>query len=40
MNNNIINNHTQSGFVVGLSSEMPVELVLLHAKKIGGVLKE
>ena len=40
MNNNIINNHTQSGFVVGLSSEMPVELVLLHLKKVGGVLED
>jgi len=40
MNNNIINNHKQSGFVVGLSSEMPVDLVVLHLKQIGGVLEE
>ena len=39
-NNNIINNHKQSGFVVGLSGEMPVDLVLLHLKKIGGVLED
>ena len=33
------NNHYPEGVVFGLSSEMPVELVLLHAKKIGSVLE-
>ena len=33
------NNHYQEGVVFGLSVEMPVELVLLHLKAIGGVLK-
>jgi len=36
----INNNHYPVGWVVGSSNEMPVELVLLHLKKIGGVLKE
>lgn len=34
------NNHYPEGVVFGLSNEMPVELVVLHVKKIGGVLKE
>lgn len=29
------NNHTSKGYVLGSSDEMPVELVLLHAKKLG-----
>jgi len=33
-------NHTERGFVVGSCEEMSLELVLLHLKKIGGVLKE
>jgi len=39
MNNNINNNYPV-GVVVGLSSEMPVDLVLLHLKAIGGVLED
>lgn len=35
-----INNHYPEGAVFGSCVEMPVELVLLHAKKIGGVLEE
>lgn len=34
------NNHYPVGYVVGLSSEMPVELFVLHVKKLGGVLEE
>jgi len=34
------NNHTKKGVVYGLTCEMPVELVLLHLKQIGGVLRE
>ena len=34
------NNHYQQGFVIGSSNDMSVELVLLHVKKVGGVLKE
>jgi len=34
------NNHVGKGYVIGSSYEMPVELVLLHIKKIGGVLEE
>jgi len=33
------NNHYPEGVVFGLSDEMPVELVLLHLKKVGGVLE-
>ena len=36
----INNNHVGKGYVLGLSSEMPVELVLLHLKKVGGVLED
>ena len=36
----INNNHVGKGYVLVLSSEMPVDLVLLHLKKIGGVLEE
>jgi len=38
--NNINNNHYPVGVVYGATWEMPVELVLLHLKKIGGVLEE
>ena len=34
------NNNYPEGVVFGLSNEMPVELVLLHLKKIGGVLEK
>ena len=34
------NNHYPVGVVVGLSDEMPLELVLLHLKAVGGVLEE
>jgi len=34
------NNHYPVGVVFGSSSKMPVELVLSHLKKVGGVLKE
>lgn len=34
------NNHYPVGWVVGSSDEMSVELVLLHVKKVGGVLEE
>ena len=37
MNNN---NYNNKGYVIGPCSEMPVELVLLHLKKIGGVLEK
>ena len=40
MNNNIINNHVGKGYVIGSIHEMPVDLVLLHLKKIGGVLED
>ena len=33
------NNNYPEGVVFGLSNEMPVELVLLHLKKVGGVLE-
>lgn len=35
----INNNHYPVGFVIGSTCEMPVELVVLHVKKIGGVLE-
>jgi len=34
------NNNYPVGVVFGSCDEMPLELVLLHLKKIGGVLKE
>ena len=34
------NNHYPQGVVFGCSNEMPIELVILHLKEIGGVLKE
>ena len=34
-----MNNNYPEGVVFGLSDEMPVELVLLHLKKVGGVLE-
>ena len=34
------NNYYPVGVVFGSCDEMPVELVLSHLKKIGGVLKE
>lgn len=34
------NNHYPVGYVIGSCDVMPVELVLLHVKSIGGVLKE
>lgn len=35
-----MNKYYPQGIVFGLSDEMPVELVILHLKAIGGVLKE
>ena len=40
MKNNNINNIYPVGVVYGSSGEMPVDLVLLHLKKIGGVLED
>ena len=34
------NNHYPVGVVFGCSSEMPVELVVLHLKAVGDVLKD
>ena len=34
------NNHYPVGVVFGSCDDMPVELVLLHVKKLGGVLEE
>lgn len=36
---NMNNNHYKSGFIIGSTIEIPVELILLHVKKIGGVLE-
>ena len=33
------NNHYQEGVVFGSCNDVPLELVILHLKKIGGVLK-
>ena len=33
-------NHYPIGVVFGPTCEMPVELVLLHVKEIGGVLRD
>ena len=35
-----MNNNYPVGFVIGSSNEMPVDLVILHLKAIGGVLEE
>ena len=35
-----MNKYYPVGFVIGSSNEMPVDLVILHLKAIGGVLKE
>ena len=37
---NINNNNYPVGVVYGPTCEMPVELVLLHLKALGGVLEE
>ena len=34
------NNHYPVGVVFGSCDDMPVELVLLHVKKLGGVLED